>query len=103
MHKKLLLTGALLGLSAGTMALAEPNLDYFKDLIRGASIESVEPSVIEGLYEISVKESPYPIFISKDGKYMLEGNAVDLVRGINLTEQHLNKKNKALIEALDEK
>lgn len=102
MRKTLLFTTAILGFGTGGIALAEPNLNYFKDLIRGATIEKVEASVIDGLYEVSVKESPYPIFLSKDGKYMLEGNAVDLVRGVNLTEQHLNKQNKALVDALDE-
>lgn len=100
--KKLLLTSAtLLGLSG--IAYAEANLEHFNKLIQGVTIEKAQPSVIEGLYEVFVKESPYPIFLSKDGKYMLEGNAIDLVKGENMSERYANMKNKDLIAELDEK
>lgn len=100
--KKLLLTSAtLLGLSG--IAYAEANLEHFNNLIQGVTVEKVQPSVIGNLYEVFVKESPYPIFISKDGKYMLEGNAIDLVKGVNMSENYANMKNKDLIAELDEK
>ncbi len=91
----------LLGLSG--VAAAEANLKHFNNLIQGVTIEKVQPSAIEGMYEVFVKESLYPIFLSKDGKYMLEGNAIDLVKGVNLSESYVNAKNKEKIETLDEK
>lgn len=100
--KKLLLTSAtLIGLSG--VAFAEANLEHFNNLIQGVTVEKVQPSVIGDLYEVFVKESPYPIFLSKDGKYMLEGNAIDLVKGENMSESYANVKNKDLIAGLDEK
>lgn len=100
--KKLLLTSAMLiGLSG--VAAAEVNLEHFNNLIQGVTVEKVQPSVIDGMYEVFVKESLYPIFLSKDGKYMLEGNAIDLVKGINMSETYVNAKNKEKIATLDEK
>lgn len=101
MRKLLLASATLLGLS--NMAFADVNLDHFNKLIQGVTIENVQASEINGLYEVFVKESPYPIFLSKDGKYMLEGNAIDLVKGINMSENYVNAKNKEKIAKLDEK
>ncbi|MHC5225796.1 thioredoxin fold domain-containing protein [Ignatzschineria sp. LJL83] len=100
--KKLLLSSAIfLGLSSS--AFAEANLQHFNNLIQGVTIEKVQASEIDGLYEVFVKESLYPIFLSKDGKYMLEGNAIDLVKGVNLSESYVNSKNKAKLATLAEK
>ena len=100
--KKLLLSSAIfLGLSSA--AFADANLQHFNNLIQGVTIEKVQASEIDGLYEVFVKESLYPIFLSKDGKYMLEGNAIDLVKGVNMSESYVNAKNKDKIKTLDEK
>lgn len=99
MKKLLLVSATLLGLSA--VANADANLKHFNNLIQGVTVEEVQPSVIDGLYEVFVKESPYPIFLSKDGKYMLEGNAIDLVKGVNMSENYANRQNKEKIAKLD--
>src|SRR5699024_10035801 len=101
MKKLLLASTMLLGLSG--VAAAEANLEHFNNLIQGVTIEKVQPSVIDGMYEVFVKESLYPIFLSKDGKYMLEGNAIDLVKGVNMSESYVNAKNRDKIATLDEK
>lgn len=101
MKKLLLVSSMLLGLSS--VASAEANLKHFNNLIQGVTIEKVQPSVIEGMYEVFVKESLYPIYLSKDGKYMLEGNAIDLVKGVNMSESYVNAKNRDKIATLDEK
>lgn len=100
MKKLLLVTSMVLGLSS--VASAEANLQHFNNLIQGVTIEKVNPSVIEGMYEVFVKESQYPVFLSKDGKYMLEGNAIDLVKGVNMSEGYANTKNKEKIATLNE-
>lgn len=101
MKKLLLASSMLLGLSG--VAMADANLEHFNNLIQGVTVEKVQPSVIDGMYEVFVKESLYPIFLSKDGKYMLEGNAIDLVKGVNMSESYVNVKNKEKIATLDEK
>ncbi len=101
MKKLLLVTMTALGIN--TVAFADVNLKHFNDLIQGVTIEKTQPSEIEGLYEVFVKETPYPIFISKDGRYMLEGNAVDLVKGINLSENYINSHIKGKIDQVNEK
>lgn len=101
MKKLLLASSMLIGLSG--VATAEANLEHFNNLIQGVTVEKVQPSIIDGMYEVFVKESLYPIYLSKDGKYMLEGNAIDLVKGINLSESYVNAKNKEKIATLDEK
>ncbi len=100
MKKLLLITMTTLGLS--TTAFADINLKPFHDLIQGVTIEKIQPSEIEGLYEVFIAEMPYPIFISKDGRYMIEGNAVDLVKGINLSEIYINSHVKDKIDQVKE-
>lgn len=100
---KKLLWVAMTAVGLSSTAIADVNLKHFNDLIQGVTIEKTQPSEIEGLYEVFVKETPYPIFISKDGRYMLEGNAVDLVRGINLSETYINSHIKEKMDQVNEK
>ncbi len=100
--KKTLLSGLVL-LGMANVALAQADLTHFNKLIQGVTIEKTQPSEIEGFYEVFLKESPYPVFLSKDGRYMLEGNAIDLVKGINLSDNYVNERNKDKIDAIAEK
>ena len=99
MKKLLLVSTTLLGLYS--VANADVDLKHFNNLIQGVTVEEVQPSVIDGLYEVFVKESPYPIFLSKDGKYMLEGNAIDLIKGVNMSENYANRQNKEKIAKIN--
>ncbi len=101
MMKRLLLPFVAGAMMLGA-AVAEPSLKEFHKLIPGTTVESLKPSEIDGLYELKVKESPVPIFISNDGKYMIEGQAVDLVNGINISERYQHEGNKKLIATLKE-
>lgn len=55
----------------------------------GVEFDAIQPSEVEGLYEVFV--GPRLFYISSDGKYMLQGNLIDLQKRKNLTEDKLAK------------
>ncbi len=60
-------------------------------------IDSVKASEIDGLYEVFVGSSIF--YTSSDGKYLIQGNIIDVLQRKDLTEQ---KQAKARIKAIDE-
>lgn len=99
---KKLLTSILTATLLLGVASGEPDLKHFHSVIPGMTVESFKPSVIEGIYELKLKESPTPVYISNNGRYMLEGQAIDLVRKVNITQSYLNEGNKKLLAEVKE-
>ncbi|MGD0959821.1 MAG: bifunctional protein-disulfide isomerase/oxidoreductase DsbC [Methylomonas sp.] len=64
----------------------------------GAKVESVKPSEIPGLYEVSVGAEIY--YISEDGKYLLQGELYDTHEKKNITETKLAGVRKAALEKI---
>lgn len=60
-------------------------------------IDSIKASEIDGLYEVFVGSSIF--YTSSDGKYLIQGNIIDVLQRKDLTEQ---KQAKARIKAIDE-
>jgi len=61
--------------------LAENLREIFKD----TTITSISPAPIEGLYEVMM--GPNLLYISSDGRYVLEGDVFDLENKVNLSDQ----------------
>lgn len=55
----------------------------------GAKIDSIRPSVVSGIYEVSYGSSV--IYVQANGRYAFTGDMVDLEKRTNLTEQMRGK------------
>ena len=55
-----------------------------QELIPGQTIDSIEPAPLAGLYE--VRYGTLVFYVSKDGRYVVRGDVLDLQAGKNLTE-----------------
>ncbi len=92
--------GFLLALSLAGPALAaqpeQPDLSLLQGALRGATPDSVGESAIPGIYEVVV--GGQIMYISKDGRYVVQGDLIDLVAGANLTE---NRRGQMRVKAID--
>jgi thiol:disulfide interchange protein DsbC len=61
----------------------------------GLEIDAVNPSEMPGLYEVVV--GPRLLYVSADGRYMIQGDLIDLQEKKNLTEPKLAKARAATI------
>ena len=61
-------------------------------------VESVKPSEISGLYEVTVGGNIF--YVSEDGKYLVQGHLVDVAARIDLTEEKLSGARKQAIDKL---
>lgn len=61
---------------------------------------SIRPAAVPGLYEVMYETEL--LYLSSDGRYGIQGELVDLERGVNLAEAARAKVRKGLIEAVDE-
>ncbi|HHJ38729.1 MAG: disulfide bond formation protein DsbC [Methylothermaceae bacteria B42] len=65
-----------------------------------AQIDNIEETQIPGLYEVTL--GPRIFYVSKDGRFLIQGNLVDLKKGVNLTEAKLAKVRQAALEKVGE-
>lgn len=61
-------------------------------------VESVKPSQINGLYEVTVGGNIF--YVSDDGKYLVQGHLVDIAARTDLTEEKLGSARKQALEKL---
>jgi len=61
-------------------------------------IDSVKPSVVNGLYEVIVGANIF--YVSNDGKYLLQGRLIDVAARKDLTEEKLSGTRKQAIEKI---
>jgi len=66
---------------------------------RGLDPGSVKDSPIEGLYEVSVGNRVS--YVTKDGRFQIRGDVVEVATQTNLTEQRRAKNRAALLAAID--
>jgi thiol:disulfide interchange protein DsbC len=62
--------------------------------------EKITPSAIPGLYQVSVGQ--YVLYVSADGKYMLQGDLYDVKSRTNLTDEIRSEKRVQAMQELDE-
>lgn len=69
-------------------------------LIPSLKIESVKPSEAKGIYEVTAGTNI--LYVSEDGKHLLQGHLIDIEAGKDLTEEKLARTRKLAIEKLGE-
>ncbi|MDO5090895.1 MAG: DsbC family protein [Cardiobacteriaceae bacterium] len=71
-------------LAASHAAVAEPNLDTVRDILRMEHAPSAHPTPVPGTYEFSVGNDIF--YVSEDGRYLIKGEMIDLHTRQNLAE-----------------
>ena len=71
------------------------------DLMPKTEADSIKPAAFPGMYEAIY--GPQVIYISGDGRYMLEGDLYDLKNQVNLTEANRRVGREKVISEMDEK
>ncbi len=85
-----------------SMALADAGLtpEELAALFPGIEAEHVTDSPLPGVYEITVGASV--AYVSRDGRYLLRGELIDLETETNLTAERQNAARAAVLAAVDE-
>lgn len=63
-------------------------------------IDSIKPSEIKGLYEVMVGANI--LYVSDDGKYLLQGRLIDVEARTDLTEEKLSGMRKTVLDKIDQ-
>lgn len=77
------LATGLLFIATSSFAETDPRTSIAEKL-PGVAIEDINDSMVPGLYEVSVGANV--VYLSKDGRYLIQGDMVDLEGNANLTE-----------------
>jgi thiol:disulfide interchange protein DsbC len=87
-----LLAGLILTCTTAAPLSAEeakqPDVSKLQAALGGNSPDSVQPTPVPGLYEVTF--GAQVIYLSADGRFVIQGDVVDLVTAKNLTEARLN-------------
>jgi len=93
---------AALSLFGLTLSVAQADEDAVKQALTKAmpsvKLESIKPSPINGLYEVTVGGNI--IYVSEDGKYLVQGHVVDIAARTDLTEEKLGGARKQALDKL---
>lgn len=107
MIRKLLKNLLILSLCAAAPVIAgeqDESLDAVRERITGIfdviEPENVNPGPIDGWYEI--QKGSVVAYVSADGRYLLQGDLIDLDAGINLSDISRNKARRTLMAELDD-
>lgn len=100
MSKRIKIATLLLSGLACSMANADENAvkQALTAAMPSVKIDSVKPSEIKGLYEVTMGPNIY--YVSDDGKYLVQGRLVDLATKTDLTEAKLSGTRKLALEKL---
>lgn len=83
---------------------ADPQLEAVRakvsSMFESIDAEHVNPSPIEGWYV--VQKGPIVAYISADGRYLMQGDLIDLDLQVNLTEQSRNSVRRELVASLED-
>ena len=90
----------LLGFQPALQADEKAEIAAVRDSLGEMKPDSVKPSPVDGLYEVVL--GPHVFYVSGDGKYMLQGDLVDLARRVNLTQPARQAAQQAAIESIGE-
>ncbi len=81
---------------AAEAATPEPLREALKVALPGLQIDSIRPSPVGGLYEVMV--GPQVVYVSADGRYLVQGDITDLHTRQSITEP---RRRKAVAEAVN--
>jgi len=93
----------VVGLAAvGSAALADRSADEaaIRKALPGLQIDAMAPAPIAGFYEVVV--GSHVVYVSSDGRYMLQGDLIDLNTRLSLTEPRRRAAQRAVIESVGE-
>ena len=83
---------------------ADPQLEEVRakvaSMFEAIDPEHVNPSPVEGWY--IVQKGPIVAYISADGRYLMQGDLIDLDLQVNITEQSRNGVRRELVASLDD-
>jgi thiol:disulfide interchange protein DsbC len=99
MFKTLPLALALAGAALAAQAADEPNklvTDAIHTLVPNLKVDSVEPAAISGFYEVMA--GGQVVYVSTDGKYLLQGALYDLANKKDLTEAKVATARKSALD-----
>ena len=68
------------------------------DVFPGVEISRIKPAPIPGLYEVMLGTDV--IYVSEDGRYILEGDLIDLGDRVNLSEQERATARRQILESI---
>lgn len=71
-----------------------------RDALGGLMPESVQATPVQGLYQVVV--GPNVVYMSADGKYMLQGDLIDVQSRLNLTDASRQQARRSAIDAIGE-
>lgn len=95
---------AVLALSAISAAYAEEDAakvkEMLSELIPDSQPDSIVASPIDGLYEVSF--GPTLVYVTADGRYLIQGDMLDVKEKRNLTEAHRAERRKEMLGSLDD-
>lgn len=101
MTNRMMTAGLLASLMlAPAISMAEDDTEAFRAIISeklpGIDFGSVTPAPLDGIYEVAV--GPDVVYFSQDGKFLIQGDLIDLDAKRNVTE---GRRNNARAQALD--
>lgn len=99
----LLLCAWLIGITTFPAMAAEDTTKLkaaLSTLLPGTTPDSIKPSVIAGMYEVSFGATV--LYMTQDGRYLLRGDLIDAERGENLTELTRGQARLKIVGAIDE-
>ncbi len=88
---------ALISLSSAAMAEADPRA-AIAERLPGVSAEDVRDTPVAGLYEVVVGANV--VYLSREGRYLLQGEMVDLEGNANLTEIRRDQLRQAVLSGM---
>jgi thiol:disulfide interchange protein DsbC len=77
-----------------------PDLSKLQAALGGAQPDSVADSALPGLYEVTI--GAQSLYLSKDGRYVIQGDILDLTSSDNVTENRRNGLRAKAIDAVGE-
>ena len=103
--KKVLILVALIMVSTQVVYAADADIEQVKKtlqmLMPSAKPDSISETPIPGLYEAIY--GTQVIYMTKDGRYMIEGDVYDVQKRVNLTESVRTSGRQKALASLDEK
>ncbi|HIL94178.1 MAG TPA: DsbC family protein [Cycloclasticus sp.] len=100
--KKWLLSFVLISFFVGVVSADEASVaDGLSKVIPSVTKDQVSKTPIDGLYQVIV--GARVVYVSDDGRYIIQGEMVDLVNRENMTEEALKLARKSELAKVDEK
>ncbi len=94
---------ALLAVLAASSLSAAPAGDEaaIRKALGGVTPDSIQPSPVSGVYEVSV--GPHVVYLTADGRYMFQGELIDMLKRESLTEPRRRQMVKKILASVSEK